>query len=127
MRAASLAAERTSNMATDHSARRSVGSSESHSTGRSVATVVMDAARGWWSNKVAAQLSAIIGCDIRSAERYLAGDRTMNGEAVFALLRSEVGVKLIEAATRDLPQAERDRFWSEMAKATLRATIREQT
>lgn len=82
----------------------------------------MQAARGWWMNKAAAELATIIGCEVRSAERYLAGDRTPDAEAVLAILRSEHGAKLVEAAVADLPADRQRAFWNEMAMAVVRAT-----
>ena len=86
---------------------------------------VMRAARGWFKHKPSMQLAAICGCDVKTAERYFAGDRTPNGEAVIAMLRSEVGVRLVEEATRNLPPKEFQKFWAEMGLAALRANLRE--
>lgn len=86
---------------------------------------VMRAARSWWKSKVPEQLAAAVGCDLRSAQRYLSGDRTMGAEAVFALLRSDVGVKMVEAAVADLPSKEADQFWREMAMAVVKAQIKD--
>ena len=84
----------------------------------------MRAARGWFKHKPSMQLAAICGCDVKTAERYFAGDRTPNGEAVIAMLRSEVGVRLVEEATRNLPPKEFEYFWREMGDAALRAFVR---
>lgn len=83
----------------------------------------MKAARTWWRSHHAAELAAIIGCDVRSAERYLAGHRTADAEAVLALLTSEHGAKLIEAATAGMPADRQAAFWTEMGKAAKRADI----
>ena len=86
---------------------------------------VMRAARGWFKHKPSMQLAAICGCDVKTAERLFRGDRAPNGEAVIAMLRSEVGVRLVEEATRDLSPKEFKRFWREMGLAALRANLRE--
>ncbi len=86
---------------------------------------IMREARSWFQHKPSVELAQIIGCDVRTAERYFAGDRTPATEQVMAMLRSEIGVKLIEAAIAGLPKAERDLFWSEMALATLRHVARQ--
>lgn len=101
------------------------GASVGQATNRSVVFLVMRAARGWWKSKVPQQLANIVGCDVRSAERYLSGDRTMGAEAVFALLRSDVGVKMVEAATADMSPREYREFWNQMALAVVRANLRE--
>lgn len=103
---------------------RTVANGVIRPTKLSIVRTVMNAARGWWCSKVPAQLAAIIGCDVRSAERYLSGDRTMNASAVFALLRSPVGVKMVEAATAGMPPQDYETFWMEMAKAAARADLR---
>ncbi len=84
----------------------------------------MGRARAWFQHKPSVELAQIIGCDVRTAERYFAGDRTPAAEQIFTLLRSPVGALLVEEATRDLPPAEYRKFWSEMAKANLRAMAR---
>ncbi len=93
-------------------------------TERRVVFSIMQAARSWFQHKPSLQLAAICRCDVKTAERYFAGDRTPNGEAIIAMLRSEVGVKMVEEATRDLPTEQFRKFWSEMAKANLRAMAR---
>lgn len=84
---------------------------------------IMRAARSWWPSKVAEELAAIMGCDVRSAERYLAGDRTPNAEAVLALITSAHGVKLIGLIAADMPPREQAAFWREMARAARRSEL----
>lgn len=93
-------------------------------TERRVVFALMQSAKGWFQHKPSVQLAAICKCDVKTAERYFAGDRTPNGEAIIAMLRSEVGVKMVVEATRDLPPKEFDAFWKSMAKATLFAMAR---
>lgn len=84
---------------------------------------IMEAARRWWPHKAAAELAAIIGCDVRSAERYLAGDRTAGAEAVLAILCSDVGDRLITAAVATMPEERQLKFWEAMAKSARRAQL----
>lgn len=94
-------------------------------TDRSLVAEIMGRARAWFEHKPSVELAQIIGCDVRTAERYFAGDRTPAAENIIALIRSDVGARLIEEATASMAPADRSRFWKEMAKATLRAMIRE--
>lgn len=91
--------------------------------GRSIFPRIMDAARSWWPSKVAVELAAILGCEVRSAERYLAGERTPDAEAVIALIKSTHGVKLIAIVVGDMPSDRQAIFWKEMAKAARRADL----
>lgn len=106
--------------ATDRSVARSASD---RPNGRRLFPSLMEAARQWWPNKAAAELASIIGCDVRSAERYLAGERTAGAEAVLALLRSDRGVRLVEAAVADLPAERQLNFWREIAKSARRAEL----
>lgn len=106
--------------ATDQSVARS---DDSRPTGRTIFSAVMTAARTWWHSNTAAELATIIGCDVRSAERYLAGDRTAGAEAVLKMLASDVGVRLVLVAVSRLPDARQQAFWTEMARAAKRAEL----
>lgn len=86
----------------------------------------MKAARRWWPSKVAPELAVIIGCDVRSAERYLAGDRTPDAEAILSLIGSDIGDKLITVAIAEMSWERQRRFWDEMAKAARRFQLRDQ-
>lgn len=94
-------------------------------TNRSVVFSVMRSARSWFQHKPSVELAAIIGCDVRTAERYFAGERAPDAAAIFAILGTEAGVKLIEARTHHLAPADYDKFWKAMGQATLRAFVRE--
>lgn len=87
---------------------------------------VITAARTWWPSKVAEELADIIGCEVRSAERYLAGDRTPNAEAVLELIKSQHGVKLIGLIVDEMPPQRAAAFWREMAKAARRFELTEE-
>lgn len=92
-------------------------------TERSSVIEMMRAARSWFPHKPSVELAQIVGCDVRTAERYFAGERTPDAVALLAILRSEHGAKMVEAAVADLPAKEQRKFWSEMAKAVLRASL----
>lgn len=104
-------------IATDRSVART--------TDRSFVVDLMGRARGWFQHKPSVELAQVLGCDVRTAERYFAGDRTPAAQQIVTLLRSEVGVRLIEDVVRDLTAGERQRFWTEMGNAAWRALIRE--
>jgi hypothetical protein len=76
--------------------------------------------RAWFPNKPSVELAQIIGCDVRTAERYFAGDRTPDAVALLSILRSAHGAALIEAAVADLPHERQRKFWIEMGKAAMR-------
>lgn len=84
---------------------------------------VMEAARQWWPNKTAAQLANILGCDVRSAERYLAGHRTPDADAIMALLVSDYGDRLVAIALAKMPWDRQLKFSKEMAKAARRIEL----
>jgi hypothetical protein len=80
--------------------------------------------------KVAEQLAAIIGCDVRSASRYLAGDRIPSADVMVILLtHPATGPGMIayvaERARRELSPKAYETFRQEMAKAALRAFVRD--
>ncbi|MDP3937723.1 MAG: hypothetical protein Q8R92_06265, partial [Deltaproteobacteria bacterium] len=92
---------------------------------------LMREVRGWLGGKkVAEQLATIVGCDVRSAARYLAGDRIPSGDVVFAMMLDpvigpRVMAYIFERARRELSARDFDNFKNEMAKATLRAFVRD--
>jgi len=93
---------------------------------RNRATALMRKSRALFGRHPTEKLAALVGCDVRTAERYFARDRAPEAATLVALLRSDIGPRLVEEATRDLPPAEHARFWREMAKATLRASLRDE-
>lgn len=92
-------------------------------SGRQFFPAIMEAARSLWRSKVAEELAVIMGCDVRSAERYLAGARTPEGELAARLLFSEVGPMIIAAGVEQLPPHRREKFWKEIGKAARRAEL----
>lgn len=75
-------------------------------------------------SKVALELSAITGRSVRTAERWLAGSLTPDGDATLALFLSDMGPAFLEAVTEQLPPARREAFWREMGAAWKRADLR---
>jgi hypothetical protein len=92
---------------------------------------VMDSLGNWLGGrKVAEQAAKLFDCDVRSAARYLAGERVPPGDVVFALLLvPKIGPRVMERvmarAERELSPADFTMFRLEMARAALRADIRE--
>jgi hypothetical protein len=57
----------------------------------------MHVARSLWPRKTAAELATLTGASVRTAERWLAGDRALSADAVVALIRSEHGLNFLVA------------------------------
>lgn len=68
--------------------------------------VVSAAARRIWPKKTSAELAVRTGASIRAAERWLAGEREMGGEALIALLRSDGGPQIYEAIRSAVDQSD---------------------
>ena len=51
----------------------------------------MHVARSLWPRKTAAELATITGASLRTAERWLAGERALSTSALVALIRSNTG------------------------------------
>lgn len=92
-------------------------------TERSFLIRLMGDVRAWFPHKPSVELSQIIGCDVRTAERYFAGERTPDANALLRLLWSEHGAQLVEAAVADMPADRQRKFWKEMTKAVLRRSL----
>jgi hypothetical protein len=124
-----------STIALGHGTVRSVSDVQTVSekaTERSVLlSAVMQSARSRLRGaKVAEQLATIMGCEPRTAARYLSGERVPGGNEVFAvLLHPKLGPPAIKAlmdeAERQLTPADFQTFEIEMTRATLRAERRE--
>lgn len=87
--------------------------------------IAMEVARTRWPSKTATELAALFGCEVRSAERYLAG-RTANAEALGKLIVSDAGAALITKFAMRMPPQRRAVFWKEMAKAARRSELLEE-
>lgn len=110
------------NGSTDRADNRPTGSAIGP-TDRSFLIDFMCVVRTWFPHKASAELAQIIGCDVRTAERYFAGERTPDALALMKLLRSEHGAKMIEAAVADLPPNAQRKFWKELTDAVLRRRL----
>lgn len=85
---------------------------------------MMVAARNIWRNRASRELAAIINCDVRTAERYLAGDRTAGAEPVLSIMFSDHGPQMIEAGAALLSPERQLAFWKELARSAERALLR---
>lgn len=86
----------------------------------------MESLRLRFEHKPSLELAQILHCDVRSAQRYFAGDRVPDGPVAFYMIRNpEIGIALIEEATKTLSPSEYRRFWKEMTRAALRAQSRD--
>lgn len=84
------------------------------------------AIRAWWPTKTAPELAAVLRCEVRSAERYLAGDRTPSAEALANLIKSEHGPKVIALIAADMPPKAQAVFWREVARMGRRVELLEE-
>jgi hypothetical protein len=66
---------------------------------------VMHVARSLWPRKTAAELAEITGVSLRTAERWLAGERALSTAALAALIRSEHGLDFLVAVMADAEPA----------------------
>lgn len=76
-----------------------------------------------WASKVATELAIRTGMSVRSAERWLAGDRAMSGDAVVSLLQSDKGVAFLDALIEDMPDEAQRRWRREFDRAAERAEM----
>jgi hypothetical protein len=83
-------------------------------------------ARELWRNKVAVELADRAGVSVRTAENYLAGDRSMNGNALVRLLQSDAGPAFLQAIIADLPPSRQTAWHQEFERAAKRAELRRQ-
>lgn len=92
-------------------------------SGRSISALA-ERARKLWGNKVAAELAQVTGMSVRSAERWLAGDRSPSGDAVVMLLQSDNGPAFLEALIETMPAEAQVRWRNEFDLAAERALLR---
>jgi hypothetical protein len=67
---------------------------------RSISPVMLTA-RSLWPRKTAAELAELTGASLRTAERWLAGERALSTGALAALIRSERGLDFLVALMAD--------------------------
>lgn len=106
-------------------------SGAARSTGRNTSIVrpiafIASKARELWASKVAVELAARAGVSVRTAENYLAGDRSMNGNSLVRLLQSDAGPAFLEAIIADMPPSRQTAWRVEFEKAAKRAELRRQ-
>ena len=77
-----------------------------------------------WPNKISVELAQRAGVSVRSAENWLAGDRSIGAEALVALLASDKGVAFLDAIITTMPAAAQHRWHREFEKAAERAALR---
>lgn len=87
-------------------------------------SIIAATAKGLWRNKVAVELAERAGVSIRTAENYLAGDRSINGNALARLLQSDAGPDFLKAILAELPPSKRKRWDQEFELAAMRAELR---
>lgn len=87
--------------------------------------IIMRRMRRSRTSKVALELSQITGRSVRTAERWLSGELTPDGDSTLALFLSDMGPSFLEEITEQLPPARREAFWREMGAAYKRADLRQ--
>lgn len=113
----SIAAAEKANLTSDQLVGRNT------TTGRAIATII-GKARALWRNKTAAELAVRTGMSVRSAERWMAGDRSFSGDAIIRLLSSDEGVAFLEALVDGMPPSSQARWHREFERAARRADLR---
>lgn len=59
---------------------------DDRATDHLVGDTLADIARTLWPEGTAPNLAAVIGCEVRTAERYLGGQREWSGDAIAAIV-----------------------------------------
>jgi hypothetical protein len=85
--------------------------------------VVARCARSLWRSQVAPELALRAGVSVSAAEKYLAGDRAINGNALARLLLGPDGPEFLNALVSSLPPAEQRRWREELWASDLRAHL----
>jgi hypothetical protein len=76
-------------------------------------------------SKTSAWLAGVCGRNARTVQRWLRGHLTPDGEAMGALLVSEIGPAIIEAEVERFPPARRAAFWRNVHEALIREEVRQ--
>lgn len=118
MTAASVAATGKSNSRTERTGPKATSKFR-------LISIIAKQAKELWRNKVAVELAVRAGVSDRTAENYLAGDRSINGNALARLLQSDAGPIFLKAIIDDLPPSKRDRWDREFERAAARAEWRQ--
>lgn len=77
---------RTSTAAVAAASRETVRTHVQSASPSEQSFVLADVARLLWPKNTAAHVASIVGCSVRAAEMYLAGDREWSGDALAALI-----------------------------------------
>lgn len=93
-------------------------------TSRRSIDAILRRARLIWASKIAVELATRTGASVRSAEAWLAGDRSMNAGALVALLQSDQGIGFLDALIEDMPPPAQRRWRDEFERAARRADLR---
>lgn len=117
MQAASMALREKSNPATESLTEPSTSKFR-------LISIIAKQAKQLWRNKVAVELAVRAGISVRTAENYLAGDRSINGNALARLLQSDAGPVFLQAIINDLPPTRRAHWEREFENAARRAELR---
>lgn len=108
MATASATVAARANSGTDHLVGKSTPS------GRLTAAA-MQKARSLWPHKTAAEVAVRAHVSVRSAERWLAGERELSADAIAHLLRSDQGIHFLVA----LMDKARPAWWSMLLRMGL--------
>jgi hypothetical protein len=94
-------------------------------TDRSALRGLMSRLRLKLRHKPSYELSEILHCPLRTAERLFAGERTPDAVNLWRLMGAKHIATVLEERTRSLSPADYDEFWREVSMAALRAVHRE--
>lgn len=87
--------------------------------------IIMRRMRRSRPSKVALELSQITGRSVRTAERWLSGELTPDGDATLALFLSDYSAEIFEDLVAQLTPARQEALWREMGAAFKRADLRQ--
>ena len=82
-------------------------------------------AKHLWRNKVAEEWADRAGVSVRTAEGWLAVDRSINGNAFYRLLMSPEGPAFLEALIAEQPPSRRAVWQRELELVARRADLRQ--
>lgn len=85
---------------------------------------IINRAKDLWRSKIAIELADRTGVSVRTAENWLAGDRSIGAGALVALLSGDDGFEFLEAMVESMPPRAQQRWRDEFESAALRASFR---
>lgn len=95
-----------------------------NTTPHRLGAIILKKAKTLWASKIAAELASRTGTSVRSAEAWLAGDRSLSAGALISLLQSDQGVAFLDALIEDMPAPAQRRWREEFDRAARRADLR---